>query len=234
MAGILNFLGLASYARRLTLAKKSWRSIIASFALIAAVLPSQLNAAPITIDFESLADSDAVTSQYAALSFSNATALTAGITLNEFEFPPRSGANVVLDDGGAISITFASLAQSFGAYFTYGSAVTLRAFDGAANLLTSVTSDFSSNSAISGDAGSAPNEFLNIAIDGIKRIVIEGDRDGGSFVMDDVIYEQANNGGGTAPEPGTTLLFLAAFIAAALTKKRAPIVAPRCFSASTI
>jgi hypothetical protein len=103
-------------------------------ALVVAQVSVPLFAIPVAIDFETLADSETVTNQFAGLTFSNSKALSAGISLNEFEFPPRSGANVVLDDGGAISITFASLAQSFGAYFTYSSSISLKAFDGAANL----------------------------------------------------------------------------------------------------
>ena len=221
MAGIPKFVGFAYLVSKWLSAVNVRRIVMFGGFFLATYLSSPAFAAPITIDFESLADSDPVTTQFAGLSFSNATALSAGISLNEFEFPPRSGSNVVLDDGGAISITFASLAKSFGAYFTYGSSVTLRAFDGAANLLTSITSDFSSNSALTGDAGSSPNEFLNIVVNGIKRIVIEGDPSGGSFVVDDVVYEQASNGGGTTPEPGTLLLFLAVLIATVLTKKSA-------------
>ena len=219
MAGVLKFFTHVWSACRGRIASNSRQSTLCLFGFFASLIPSLVSAVPIIIDFEALADSEAVTTQFTGLTFANATALTVAISLNEFEFPPRSGANVVLDDGGAISITFASLAQSFGAYFTYSSAITVKAFDGAANLLTSATSGFSTNSALSGDAGSSPNEFLNVAINGIKRIVIEGDPNGGSFVMDDVVYEQASNGGGTTPEPGTILLFFAAIIAAALTKK---------------
>jgi hypothetical protein len=218
MAGILKF--LVPVASPSGFVRNFSRIVRLLVTLLAAQASLTTFAVPITIDFESLADSEAVAAQFAGLSFSNATALSAGISLNEFEFPPRSGANVLLDDGGALSITFTAIAQSFGAYFTYSSSLTLKAFDGAANLLTSVTSDFSSNSALSGDAGSSPNEFLNIAVSGIRRIVIEGDPGGGSFVMEDLIYEEATNGGGgSTPEPGTIILFLAALIAAVITKK---------------
>ena len=56
------------------------------------------------IDFEILASLESVTSQFAGLTFSNSTTLTAGISLNEFDFPPHSGDNVVSDDGGPITI----------------------------------------------------------------------------------------------------------------------------------
>ena len=46
-----------------------------------------------TLDFESLSDGDAVTNQFIGegVTFSNASILTAGVSLNEFEFPPKSG-----------------------------------------------------------------------------------------------------------------------------------------------
>ena len=38
------------------------------------------------IDFETLSDADPVTNQFTGLTFTNTTAITAGISLNEFEF----------------------------------------------------------------------------------------------------------------------------------------------------
>ena len=42
------------------------------------------------IDFESLTDSNSVTTQFAGVTFQNALVLTAGLSLNESEFPPQS------------------------------------------------------------------------------------------------------------------------------------------------
>lgn len=66
-----------------------------------------------TIDFEGLPDSTNVTNQYSGVIFSNAIILTTGISLNEFEFPPHSGTNVASDNGGPLSITFASPVSNF-------------------------------------------------------------------------------------------------------------------------
>jgi hypothetical protein len=219
MAGIPKCIGLAFAASRCRLAKSKPFLVTLILTFAAAFLSPISNAAPITIDFESFGDSESVTTQFTGLSFVNATVLTAGISLNEFEFPPSSGANVVVDDGGAISIVFSALIKSFAANFTHSSSLTVKAFDGAANLVDSATSDFASNLALSGDAGSTPNEFLDIAFNGIKRVVIEGNLAGGSFVMDDLVYEKLSDGGGPMPEPGTTLLLLAALIAAIVTHK---------------
>jgi hypothetical protein len=68
-------------------------------ALLAAVF-TLLSVAPTRaalIDFESLALDEFVTDQFAAqgVLFGNAVTLVAGISLNEIDFPPTSGANVI-------------------------------------------------------------------------------------------------------------------------------------------
>lgn len=114
--------------------------------LVCVVVP--LTAGPVVIGFDALLDSTPVTTQFSGLVFTNATAITAGISLNEFEFPPRSGANVVFDDNGPISIAFLSPISSFGAYFTYSVGLTLRAFDALDNPIALATSTFSNNEAL--------------------------------------------------------------------------------------
>lgn len=139
------------------------------------------------IDFETLLDGDSVTNQFPNLNFQNSVVLSAGISLNEFEFPPRSGANVVSEDGGPISISFATPIQSFSGYFTYAEPLILNAFDSSNTLVASISSVFSNNEALSGDSGRSPNEFLEVSFgDGIYRVTITGDSSGGSFAMDDV------------------------------------------------
>ena len=149
------------------------------------------------IDFESLADLESVTTQFPGLTFSNATVLTAGITLNEFEFPPKSGVNVVFDNGGAIVIDFAAPVASVQGFFTYLTPLTFTAFDAAFNPIDVDTSDFSSNLALSGDPGSSPNELLHVESGaGIAHVKIAGDPFGGSFTLDDF----------AVPMPGTLTL----------------------------
>ncbi len=165
-------------------------------------------ASVVVYDFEGFLDSTPLTSQLAGISFSNATVINAGASLNEFEYPPRSGGGVVFDDGGAISISFAAPVFAVGGYFTYLSALSLSAFDAANNLLgTVVHSAFASNLLVSGDPGSSPNESLSFANASglIARIVITGDIAGASFVLDDLTV----NIGNTIPEPQTLWLTLA-------------------------
>jgi len=155
--------------------------------LLAVAVPLSLNAGTILADFEGFPDSTVLTTQYSGLSFSNAIVLTAGITLNEFEFPPRSGSNVASDNGGPVTITLAAPVQSFSGYFTYGHSLTLQAFGPTNNLLASAVSRFSNNEALSGATGSQLNELLQVSFSGgISKVTITGDPAGTSFTLDDM------------------------------------------------
>lgn len=156
-----------------------------------------------TIDFEGLSDSTALATQVPGLTFSNAVVLSSGITLNEFEFPPHSGSNVAVDDGAAMQIVFASPVTLASAFFTYMVPLTLTAFDGAGNVVATAQSLFSNNLALSGVAGSSPNERIDVGVaTGFSRLVIAGDAGGASFAVDDLSVS-------AVPEPSTlaTLLF---------------------------
>lgn len=113
-----------------------------------------------TIDFEAFADRTPITGQIPGSTFTNATILTAGIGLDEFEFPPHSGTNVLFDDGGPISITFSIRIASFAAYFTHAHPLFIQGFDSTSTPVLSIASAFLSNMALSGDPGSLPNQFL--------------------------------------------------------------------------
>jgi hypothetical protein len=144
------------------------------------------------IDFEDLADSTAIGSSYSGLglTFTNGTVLTAGISLNEFDFPPFSGVNVAFDDGGPITIQFASPVSFVSAYFTYTQQLTFAAFDALNNPLGSVLSTSSNNLGL--------NELLQLTAPGIQRIVISADPAGTSFTMDDLSFTTETT---PVPEP---------------------------------
>jgi hypothetical protein len=164
-----------------------------------------------TVDFEGLADSTSVSIQYAGLTFANAVIWTAGISLNEFELPPHSGSNVVLDDSGPISILFATPILGFSGFFTYTVPLTLEAFDAGLNSVASANSTFSNNLALSGDPGTSPNDFLQLAFaGGISKVIITGDPSGFSFAMDDVSYTTA---GTAVPEPSPFPVLLVGAVA---------------------
>lgn len=157
----------------------------------------------LVINFDALSDGAVVTNQFSGLTFSNTTALTAGLSLNEFEFPPRSGTNVVFDDSGAIGILFGIPETSVGGYFTYAQLITVTAFDASNAFVGSVTSAFTSNLALSGDPGSSPNEFLSLAsASGIARVTITGNSLGGSFTLDDLTLPDSTR----VPEPASLAL----------------------------
>jgi hypothetical protein len=154
--------------------------------LLAAASSSAAFAQNAPFTFEGYADSTVLTNQYTGAIFSNAIVLTAGVTLNEFEFPPHSPSNVASDNGGPISIVFSSGVNSFSGYFTYSVPLTVQAFDSSNHLLTSATSAFSNNEALSGVSRS-PNELLQVSsATSIYKVVIAGSAQGVSFVMDDV------------------------------------------------
>ncbi len=158
----------------------------------------------LVIDFEGLADLTPVTNQYSSLGvdFVGATVLTAGISLNEFEFPPFSGTNVVFDEFGPITVNFSTPMLDVGGYFTYLVPVTITAYDSSNSIVDTLTSSYFSNTALSGDLGSSPNEFLQVAYaGGISWVEITGDSFfGGSFTMDDFTATPV-------PEPATIYLF---------------------------
>lgn len=159
-------------------------------------------ALPTVVDFESLSDGDVLTNQLTGLTFTNALVESAGLLLNDAEFPPHSGTNVITDNGGSISIDFATPVDSVGGYFTYVTPLSLSAYAGA-NLIASVTSAFSANYVSGGDSGSTPNEFLSLAGSGITQLTISGDPNGGSFTLDDLSYTVADSNNGNVPEPGS-------------------------------
>jgi hypothetical protein len=68
-----------------------------------------------------------------------------------------------------------------------------------------VSSPFAINELISGDAGSAPNELLQLAYAGIAYVTMTGNPAGGSFTLDDFTYTPAVQ---PVPEPGTIGLLL--------------------------
>lgn len=81
------------------------------------VLQGSAQAAPITISFETLSDGTFVESAFPGLTFTNALVLTAEVSFNEEELPPKSGVNVASDAGGQMQIEFATPVASVGGFF---------------------------------------------------------------------------------------------------------------------
>src|SRR3954452_11655682 len=80
----------------------------------------------VTVDFESLTEGQAAASLVPGYTFTNALVLQSGASLNEIEFPPKSGTKVVADVGGPMVIKFTNPVTKFTGYFTHSQAVTIR------------------------------------------------------------------------------------------------------------
>jgi hypothetical protein len=189
----------------------------AAFLCATALACAKANASPVVIDFESLLDGTMVTT-IADVSFSNAVAYQAGLSLNDGEFPPHSGSVVVSDEGGPISLLFSTPVTQVGAFFTYVMPVTLSAWNALDVFLGSTQASFSINTVSAGDPGSSPNEFLQLAFaEGIAKLTVSGDAGGGSFVLDDLTFATPR----AVPEPGAVAL-VAIGLAGLLTRRRFP------------
>ncbi len=177
------------------------------------VFGGHADAAPVTLDFEGFPDSTILATQYPGITFTNAIILTSGISLNEFEFPPHSGVNVVSDNAGPMTIDFSTPITSFGGYFTYLEPLTLNGSNARNKQVASATSLFSNNLAClagppcPGDPGSTPNELIQLTFTGgMSSVTITADPAGGSFTLDDATYTTASTI--SVPEPISVFLIL--------------------------
>lgn len=189
-------------------------------ALLACLLGASSLQADLVIKhgFDEYLDYSSLTGEYAGFTYSNALVLTSSISLNEFDFPPRSGANVVVDDGAPLTVLFPELFHRFDGYFTYGAPLTLSFFDDNAQLVGQVSSAFGNNIGTAGEAGSAPNELLSYAHgSGFRSMSISGGPNGYSFAGDDFTFTQAAPT--VIPEPEHWAL-LAAAVAAVCLRRR--------------
>jgi hypothetical protein len=177
------------------------RLVLVPAALLLAMAPA---AQAGVIDFEGLADGTVLLSQYGltdGATFSNAIVLTAGISLNEFDFPPLSGTNVASDSGGAMSVGFSLPVLSVGGYFTYLAPLTITAYDAANNVVATATSAYPANNTYCTAAGCnpSPNEFISVSFSqGISAVTFAGDPAGGSFTVDNLTYTLPSD---AVPEP---------------------------------
>ena len=109
--------------------------------------------------------------------FTNATVLQSVASLNEAEYPPKSGTKVVCDIGGPMRVVFSQPIKSFTAYVTHTQAVTLKLMAGNGGTVTSST--------VSGDnrlgAAKKPNEAITVSSERIHHSG-NGGRAGRQFV----------------------------------------------------
>lgn len=156
------------------------------------------------IDFEGLPDSYTLTSDLPGASFTGATILTAGLGLNEVDFPPTSGDNVVAGLAGILSILFDTPASAVSGYFTYASTLHFIGKNGSGTVLFDAFSPTASNLGLAG--------FLSwTALDLLTLEITSGDTS--AFTIDDLDVTSAS---GSVPEPASLLLAMLGLALAAL------------------
>ncbi len=169
----------------------------------------------IKLDFEAFPDSTSLTNQYLGFLFTNTSVWTAGLSLDDLEFPPSSGANVAVDTGGPITITFSTPVLAVSGFFTYSSPLTINGFDSLDQIVGTTNSLFSSNFVSSSNP---PNELLGLSfVGGISSVTITGDPSGLSFALDDltVVTPLTNT-----PEPSSAFTALAGLLLVGIASRR--------------
>jgi len=169
------------------------RSVLFStylFAYLFICVPAQAT----LITFEGLPDNLSISNEIPGLTFNGATVLTAGLTLNEFDFPPNSGDNVAASLTNQLEVSFANLMDTVSGYFTYADSLTFSTYDTNGALLASIQSAGASN--LGG------NELIALTGQGIASLRINSNN---GFTLDDLSFSNASV---PVPEPATILLFV--------------------------
>jgi hypothetical protein len=137
--------------------------------------------------------------------------LAAGLSLNEFEFPPRSGSNVLTDLDGPIQLVFLAPVSFFEGFFTYMTPLTIAGYGDDGALTGSSFSAFSNNLALSGELGSSPLESISLSFAAATtRVLLTGDLGGASFTVDDISVRFAAVS--PIPEPSQLLMLSAGLL----------------------
>lgn len=190
---------------------KAFKSVF----LILLLLFSGTSGYAVTLNFEDLPDSVSVANFYASegVLFTEAISLTAGFSLNEFDFPPSSGQVSIGDDWGPMEITFDSSVENIFANFTYGTQLTFAAFDINDSLLATFVNPGVENYGLT--------EIISLGFTGVNRLVIAGDPFGASYIMDDFNFDFVQDSSPSAvPEPTTFLLMTCGIIGLTVIKSR--------------
>jgi len=164
--------------------------------LVACCLLHSTHAGAVSLNFEDLTDLTSVNDFYASngVHFQNALSLTAGFSLNEFDFPPSSGSVAVGDDNAPVEIIFDNPTSNIFAHFTYSSQLTFSAYDNSGALIGSYTNPLQSNL--------GNTELIGLGFSNVASLVIAG-ATVNSFIMDDFNFTQTVN---PVPEPSTMAL----------------------------
>ncbi len=179
---------------------------IAAWALALLLFSPWAQAAP--IDFEQFTDSYAVSTEVPGVAFSGGTVLTAGVGLNDIDFPPVSGQNVLAALTGVLTITTDAPVDQLSAYFTYASTLNFSGYDSALNLLFSVDTPSISN---------LGSHYLFTTTQADLSSLVISAQGGTAFTLDDLQIGIA-----AVPEPGVLALVLLGALGAAISRRRQP------------
>jgi hypothetical protein len=183
-----------------------WRVVMSAlFVWLVGLSPGSSSGA--MVNFEAFGDSFTLTNEVPGLSVAGGTILTAGISLNEFDFPPRSGSNVLGALSGVLLLSFSGDPDQVSAYFTFAEMLHVTAFGAGGAVLA----DF--DSLVASNLGSqslievlAPDiELLQLTTTGFS-----------AFTLDDLVFVSA----GTVPEPSSIFLAVVALLLLLLSRLR--------------
>jgi hypothetical protein len=192
----------------------------AALALLAASFARPADAAPVTIDFESLAELEVVTNQFAAdqIAFDNLIVLEAFSTLNEIDFPPTSGVHAVTGLAvGAAIIDFLLPASLFSVQIITSDDALVQAF-GAGDVL------LGSEIVAAGLGSPVQVDFLHASAD-IEYVTIASPLTGNAFslTLDDVVFDrEVPVPEAPIPEPSGFLMLATGLIPVWLAIRRRP------------
>lgn len=165
-------------------------------------------AAAMPVHFEQFTDTFPLTNEVSGLTFSGGNVLTAGVSLNEFDYPPSSGSNVLAALLGSLTVNADTPFDQFSASFTFEDSLNFSGFDNLGNLL------FIFDSPVASNLGS--HTLIGQSAPGIASLVVAS-QSGTPFTMDDF-----DIGVSSVPEPGTLgLLTLGAAAGATVRRRRA-------------
>lgn len=189
-----------------------------SFGLALAAAVANAAAAPVLLDFESLPDGPLGGSEFVAqgvATVQGALALSAGFSLNEFDFPPHSGGMALGNaaPAGAVELLFSEPIGELSAWFTYSAPLSISSYAADGTLMGTVLSLFGSNVGAS--------ERIDFGFMNVARVVIAS---AGDYILDDLQFSGVTSG---VPEPSSAALGALALAAAAWTARRSRSQPPR-------
>ncbi len=179
------------------------RSAVALLLCLAILSPPALGAD--TVTFEPFDDDTPLSGQIGGLHFQNAVVLKAQFSLNEIDFPPHSGTNAAVNEGGDLALALLAPAQAVSGFVTYAQPLTILARQSDGTTLTWTSAYASNLGGGDGAPGSVPNEpFTFSSAIGIVALTFDGlAAVDDSLALDDLSIASA------IPEPAGALLALA-------------------------